>query len=74
MAKQSPRTNTLLVSYLLHHIRVFFSSLGHLTRNPVASLMTSTVIAIALSLPAIHPGFPTLLTDLIQTRHFRRLP
>jgi len=49
---KGPKKNTLLVSYFIHHVRVFIASLGHLTRNPLASLMTSAVIAIALALPA----------------------
>lgn len=49
---KGPNKNTLLVSYFIHHLRVFIASLGHLTRNPFASLMTSAVIAIALALPA----------------------
>lgn len=50
--RKGPQTNTLLTSYLVHHLRVFISSLGHLTRHPISTLMTSTVIAIALALPA----------------------
>lgn len=42
---------TLVKSYLIHHLRVLIGSLGYLTRQPMASFMTSTVIAIALSLP-----------------------
>ena len=51
-SRQGPKKHTLLVSYFIHHIRVFIASLGHLTRNPLASFMTSAVIAIALALPA----------------------
>ena len=51
-ASKKLKKNTLLVSYFIHHLRVFIASLGHLTRNPLASLMTSAVIAIALALPA----------------------
>lgn len=40
------------MSYLVHHARVFISSLGRLTRQPLATLMTCAVIAIALALPA----------------------
>ena len=32
--------NAPVTAYLLHHTRVFLSSLGELTRKPVASLMT----------------------------------
>lgn len=49
---KGPKTNTLVVSYFIHHLRVFIASLGYLIRNPIASLMTSAVIAIALALPA----------------------
>ena len=49
---QGPKKNTLMMSYFIHHLRVFIASLGHLTRNPLASFMTSAVIAIALALPA----------------------
>jgi cell division transport system permease protein len=51
MAKSKHRNNPL-TSYLVHHLRVFVSSLGHLSRNAMASMMTSAVIAIALALPA----------------------
>lgn len=49
---QGPKKNTLLMSYLIHHLRVFIASLGHLSRQPIATFMTSAVIAIALALPA----------------------
>ena len=39
-------------NYLLRHLQVILFSLGRLWRQPVASLMTMTVIGIALSLPA----------------------
>ena len=52
MSKRSgPDKNTLLVAYLIHHLRVFIGSLGYLVRQPMATLMTSAVIAIALALP-----------------------
>ena len=51
-SSQGPKKNTLMMSYFIHHLRVFIASLGHLTRNPLASFMTSAVIAIALALPA----------------------
>lgn len=52
MSKRNrPNTNTLLVAYLIHHVRVFIASLGYLVRQPMATLMTSAVIAIALALP-----------------------
>lgn len=49
---QGPNKNTLVMSYFIHHLRVFIASLGHLSRNPLASFMTTAVIAIALALPA----------------------
>lgn len=49
--RKRPQKNTLIVSYMLHHLRVFLGSLGDLTRHPLASLMTTAVIAIALALP-----------------------
>jgi cell division transport system permease protein len=44
--------STLITSYLLRHLQVMLFSLGQLWRQPIASLMTITVIGIALSLPA----------------------
>ena len=44
--------NSRLVSYLAHHLQMLIASLGYLSRQPVSSLMTSAVIAIALALPA----------------------
>ncbi len=41
-----------LQNYLLRHLQVMLFSLGRLWRQPVASIMTITVIGIALSLPA----------------------
>lgn len=46
-----PLKSSPVTAYITHHIRVFLSSLGELTRKPVASLMTTAVIAIALALP-----------------------
>ncbi len=51
-SRKGPDKNSLLVSYLLHHLQMFIASLGYLTRQPVSTLMTSAVIAIALALPA----------------------
>jgi len=58
-----PQRNSLFKAYLLHHIRVFISSLGELSRRPIASLMTVSVIAIALALPS---GLYLLLHNLNQ--------
>lgn len=41
-----------LITYLLRHLQVMLFSLGQLWRQPIASLMTTTVIGIALVLPA----------------------
>jgi cell division transport system permease protein len=49
--RRRPDKNTLLVAYLIHHLRVFIASLGLLVRQPMATLMTTAVIAIALALP-----------------------
>ena len=49
--RKGPNNNALLVAYLIHHLRVFIASLGYLVRQPLATLMTSAVIAIALALP-----------------------
>jgi cell division transport system permease protein len=51
MAPTTPQ-NSQLTAYLAHHLRVFIASLGHLSRAPMATLMTSAVIAIALALPS----------------------
>lgn len=58
-----PQKNSLFKAYLLHHARVFFSSLGELSRRPIASMMTVSVIAIALALPT---GLYLLLHNLNQ--------
>jgi cell division transport system permease protein len=46
------KKNSRLRSYLTHHMQMLIASLGYLSRQPVSSLMTSAVIAIALALPA----------------------
>ena len=38
--------------WLLRHLQVALSSLGRLTRSPIGTLMTATVLGIAVSLPA----------------------
>jgi len=55
--------NSPMRAYFTHHMRVFLSSLGELTRRPVASMMTVTVIAIALALPS---GLYLLLHNIDQ--------
>ncbi|NOQ91012.1 MAG: cell division protein FtsX [Gammaproteobacteria bacterium] len=58
-----PGLTTLLSSYFLRHIQVFFYSLGQLSRTPVSTLMTCMVIGIALALPT---GLHTLLKNAQQ--------
>jgi cell division transport system permease protein len=50
-------------SWLLHHAYVLFSSLGQLSRAPLATLLTAAVIGIALALPA---GLYVLLQNAVQ--------
>ena len=40
-----------LATYAARHMQAALSSLGHLSRNPFATLLTVTVIALALALP-----------------------
>lgn len=54
---------TLVQSYFIRHIQVFFYSLGQLSRAPVSTLMTCMVIGIALALPS---GLHTLLNNAQQ--------
>lgn len=49
--RKGPQQNSLLMSYMVHHLRVFIATLGYLTRHPLPSIMTTAVIAIALALP-----------------------
>nr|VFK31103.1 MAG: cell division transport system permease protein [Candidatus Kentron sp. MB]VFK34556.1 MAG: cell division transport system permease protein [Candidatus Kentron sp. MB]VFK76876.1 MAG: cell division transport system permease protein [Candidatus Kentron sp. MB] len=42
----------ILITWAIRHLQVVFSSIGQLIRTPVATLMTGTVIGIALALPA----------------------
>ena len=58
-----PNLITLLRSYFLRHIQVFFYSLGQLSRAPISTLMTCMVIGIALALPT---GLHTLLKNAQQ--------
>ncbi len=51
MRNRPPRKNRLS-SYFGNHLRVSLASLGRLYAQPVATLMTAAVIAIALALPA----------------------
>lgn len=58
-----PGLITLLRSYFIRHIQVFFYSLGQLSRAPISTLMTCMVIGIALALPS---GLYTLLKNAQQ--------
>ena len=40
------------ISWGLRHLQVFFYTLGQLTRSPFGSIMTASVVGIALALPA----------------------
>jgi cell division transport system permease protein len=50
-ASASTAANWKLTSYCIHHLQAFFSSLGRIWQNPFSSLMTISVIGIALALP-----------------------
>ena len=41
-----------LRTWLLRHLQAFFSTLGHLVRRPVSTLLTTAVLGIALALPS----------------------
>ena len=58
-----PKLATRLQAYGINHLHVLFSSLGRIYRTPLGSLMTISVLGIALALPA---GFYTLLQNLQQ--------
>lgn len=62
-AQARPDILTLVRSYFIRHIQVFFYSLGQLSRAPISTLMTCMVIGIALALPA---GLDTLLKNAQQ--------
>ncbi|HHJ36424.1 MAG TPA: cell division protein FtsX [Gammaproteobacteria bacterium] len=49
--RNSPPRKNRFSAYLGNHLRVSFASLGRLYVQPVATLMTAAVIAIALALP-----------------------
>lgn len=44
--------NSRTMAWLVHHLMVLVGSIGFLFRQPLSTLMTSAVIAIALALPA----------------------
>jgi len=50
----------LIMVWFLQHMQAFIFSLGQLCRNPVASLLTASVIGISLALPA---GFYVILEN-----------
>ncbi len=62
-SQHRPNIVTLLQSYFIRHIQVFFYSLGQLSRTPISTLMTCMVIGIALALPT---GLHTLLKSAQQ--------
>jgi len=49
--RNTPQKSSHLQAYFGHHLRVFLASLGRLYAQPIATLMTAAVIAIALALP-----------------------
>jgi cell division transport system permease protein len=49
--RKRPGKSNVLRSYLNHHVQVCLDSLARLVAAPVATLMTTAVIAIALALP-----------------------
>lgn len=61
-----PPPRSSLNRYLNHHLWVAVSSLGQLIRSPFSTLMTATVIAIALALPA---GLYLLLDNVKTLTH-----
>ena len=46
------RPPSMMHIWLLRHLQVALSSLGRLTRSPIGTLMTATVLGIAVALPA----------------------
>jgi len=62
-SQSRPNLLTLIRSYFLRHVQVFFYSLGQLSRAPISTLMTCMVIGIALALPT---GLYTLLKNAQQ--------
>jgi cell division transport system permease protein len=57
------RRRLSLSAWLIRHAQVFFSSLGRLVRRPLGSLMTLTVLGIAIALPL---GLHLLVGNLQQ--------
>ena len=61
--RHRPGVLTLIKSYFIRHLQVFFYSLGQLSRTPLSTLMTCMVIGIALALPT---GLHVLLKNAQQ--------
>jgi cell division transport system permease protein len=61
--RNSPHKSSRIRSYFGHHLRAGFATLGRLYAQPFATLMTVTVIAIALALPT---GLYIALTNIGQ--------
>jgi cell division transport system permease protein len=61
--RNSPHKSSRIRSYFGHHLRASFATLGRLYAQPVATLMTVAVIAIALALPT---GLYIALTNVGQ--------
>ena len=49
--RNTAQKSSRLRAYFAHHLRVFLASLGRLYVQPIATLMTAAVLAIALALP-----------------------
>jgi cell division transport system permease protein len=52
LRKTKPDFVTLVKSFFIRHFQVLFFSLGQLSKTPIATLMTSASLGIALALPA----------------------
>jgi len=61
--RNNPHKSSRIRSYFGHHLRASFATLGRLYAQPVATLMTVAVIAIALALPT---GLYIALTNIGQ--------
>jgi len=62
-SSKKPRNPSFIQSWLLRHAQVSLASLGRMFRAPIATLMTSTVIGIAVCMPA---GMWVILDNLKQ--------
>lgn len=52
LRQSRPKFVTLISSFFLRHLQVFFYTLGQLTKTPFSTLLTSASLGIALALPA----------------------